>query len=138
MAGNSELSNDESSLTDAESEASLLADLEDSSLTQHWVRFNRDGLDRVVSYYRCAFPADSRRTILHVPFHPPMAEAPTVHAMAVDDPGVRIRVTDRQRFGLRLELSLDHIANEPRSALIEIIAESSAWQGTSHAQDDAR
>lgn len=96
----------------------------DPAVKQIIVRSENDGVDQLVGYYRCEFAPDEKRHILHVPIQPPMLEQPTVQAIGVDD-DIRVRVTDCQKFGVRLEILLNQVATESLGVVVEIILNSS-------------
>ena len=80
----------------------LIAD----GITQKVTRSNRDGMDSIVGLFRCDFKPGQNHFVLNIPIHPPMSEIPEVEAM-VSDENVRSRITNRERFGIRLELNLN-------------------------------
>lgn len=96
--------------------------LSDSDVTQHVTRRSCDGVDSVTGYYRCQFDPSQERAILHVPIHPPMACVPEVDAMFVEQAdSFRIRVTDRQKFGARLEIIRSTGQDQSDSVMVEVI-----------------
>lgn len=108
-----------------ESAFDLESMLSDPAVKQIVLRSENDGIDQLVAYYRCEFEPDEKRHILHVPVQPPMAEQPEVQAFGVEDE-IRVRITDCQKFGVRLEILLDRATVEPQSIVVEIILNSSA------------
>lgn len=95
--------------------------MDNPQVTQHMVRSQQDGVDHVVAYFRLGFEAEQQRQILHIPFFPALNTVPKVEAHVTDQEGVRIRVTDVQKFGVRLEAirSGNLLKN---TAVIEVIA----------------
>jgi len=75
----------------------------DPAVSQHIIRSNVDGKDLFSGEFRVSIPAQQTISVLHVPLHPPMPIVPVVEAFC-DNEAVRIRVTDAQRFGVRLEI----------------------------------
>ena len=111
---------DESSEIDLE--VILAQILADPSLVQHVMRTRRDGVETVTAYFRCDFLPKQQRCILHVPFSPAFSELPIVNAMASERSDVRIRVTDCQKFGARMEVVLPPSSGSESSLLVEVIA----------------
>lgn len=75
----------------------------DTSVSQHIIRSHDGTKDLFCGEFRITIPARQTIHILHVPLHPAMDSTPTVEAFT-DNEGLRIRVTDAQRFGVRLEI----------------------------------
>ena len=101
--------------------------LSDPNVYQHVTRRSCDGEDSITGYFRCQFEPSQERTILHVPIHPPMSAVPKVNASFVQpEDAKRIRVTDRQKFGTRLEIirSTDH--DQPCQVMVEVILTASS------------
>ena len=96
--------------------------LADPCLVQHVVRTNRDGVETVVAYFRCVFSRGLQRYVLHVPFSPAFVGIPVVSAMATEHADVRVRITDCQKFGARLEVVLPQPSDCETSLLVEVIA----------------
>ena len=97
--------------------------LANPALKQHIVRTETDNVDRIVAYVRCGFQPGQQRQILHFPIYPAMEGIPNVQAMGVDE-SIRLRVTDNQKFGVRLEILLDEVASEPIYVLVELVISS--------------
>lgn len=96
--------------------------LSDPDVTQHVTRRSCDGTDSITGYYRCQFESSQERAILHVPIHPPMLSVPEVEALFVDDDeALRIRVTDRQKFGARLEIIRSAGQEQANSVMVEVV-----------------
>ena len=96
--------------------------LADPEVTQHVTRRSCDGVDSIIGYYRCQFDPTQERTVLHVPLHPPMVSVPDVDAMFVEQAdSFRIRVTDRQKFGARLEIIRSAGHDQASSVMVEVI-----------------
>ena len=94
--------------------------LADPSVNQLMLRTEKDGVDQLVSYFRCEFQPGEKHFVLHVPVQPAMSEHPAVQAMGVDE-DLRIRTTKVEKFGVRLEAILDFVATEAKSMLIEVV-----------------
>lgn len=95
----------------------------DPAFQQIIIRTHRDGVDHLIAYFRCEFAADEKRHVLHVPVQPPMAVQPNVQAIGVDE-DIRSRITDCQKFGVRVEVLLDRVAAESKSVVVEIVINS--------------
>ena len=94
----------------------------DSEVTQHVTRRRCDGVDSMTGYYRCDFEPSQERAVLHVPIHPPMASVPDMDTMLVEQvDSVRIRVTDRQKFGARLEIIRSTELDQSVSVMVEVM-----------------
>jgi len=96
--------------------------LADSNLSQHWTRSVRDGLETIVAYYRCQFSVGQQRYVLLIPFQPALKEIPKTTANVIDDFDARVRITDLQKFGARLEIVLAQPATVSVHLLVEVIA----------------
>jgi hypothetical protein len=109
--------------------------LADPNLVQHIVRSNQDGIESIVGYFRCEFLAGQQRYVLHAPFSPALGAVPAIEAMVADEEclqdSVRVRVTDKQKFGARLEVVLVEPAKKPISLLVEVIASAAAKSSSS-------
>ena len=104
----------------------LLAEqlIADPGLSQFTTRREEDGIDTLVGYFRCHLQGQQQRYALHVPLYPPMHREPMVQAMAMDSDQATVKVTDRQRFGIRVEIVLPRPVIESTDLLVEIIAHS--------------
>jgi hypothetical protein len=113
---------DESEAEALDIETILSQLLADPSLVQYQTRHQQDLIDSIVSYFRCHWSAGQQRYILHVPFYPHFSEIPQVAATIFDDSVGRVRVTDRQKFGARIEVLLEHPVSQPQQVLVEVLA----------------
>ena len=107
IAQGTEIAADETVEFDAEQMIAHV--LSDPGVVQHVTRTRADGVETIAGYFRCPFKADQERSILHVPIVPALTEIPEVEALVMEDDAAsagnaRIRITDRQKFGLRLEV----------------------------------
>ena len=91
---------------------------EDGELTQWTTRATRDGFETQIHYERVVVSACQTRVILHLPFHPPFPQSPDVEAIAVNA-DARVRITDRQKFGVRLEIVLPSPGDSDRIIILE-------------------
>ena len=115
---------DESSEIDLEIdlETMLAQILADPNLVQHLMRTRRDGVETLTAYFRCVFLPGQQRYVLHVPFSPAFAQMPVVNAMVTERSDVRVRITDCQKFGARMEVVLPQPGGSENSLLVEVIA----------------
>jgi hypothetical protein len=111
---------DESSEIDLE--MMLAQILADPNLVQHVMRTRRDGVETLTAYFRCEFLPGQQRYVLHVPFSPAFTEMPVVNAMVTERSDVRIRITDCQKFGARMEVVLPPSDGSESSLMVEVIA----------------
>jgi hypothetical protein len=111
---------DESSEIDLE--VMLAQVLADPNLVQHVMRTRNDGVETMTAYFRCDFSPGQQRYVLHVPFSPAFLEVPIVNSMFTEGSDGRIRVTDCQKFGARLEVILPPSGGSESSLLVEVIA----------------
>jgi len=96
--------------------------LDDPNLLQHVTRTVDDGRETVIGYFRIRFEPNQLRQILHVPFAPALKNSPTIDAHVTDQEDIRIRVTDSQKFGTRIELIRSSSSNSDTQVLVEVIA----------------
>ncbi|MDA7861790.1 hypothetical protein N9B31_02715 [Mariniblastus sp.] len=105
-----------------DSEIALQQILETPGLFQHVTRSDHEGLETVVGYFRIDFEPNCQRHILHVPFSPPFKTIPQVDTNTLGEQEARIRITDRQKFGLRMEIILPQTSDSSQHMIIETIA----------------
>ena len=96
--------------------------LENRDLVQHVTRTQESGVETIVGYFRIEFEPGQQRSVLHVPFAPPLKIVPKVDAHVTDHDNVRVRVTDCQKFGVRTEVILDQALQSHQKILVEISA----------------
>lgn len=77
--------------------------MDNPAVIQHITRFHCDGQEMLSGQFRMSFSPQQTSAVLHVPLHPPMGSVPQVESFC-DNEDFRIRVTDAQRFGVRLEI----------------------------------
>ena len=100
--------------------------LADPDVTQHVTRRSCDSVESMTGYYRCKFEPSQERAVLHVPIHPPMSTVPHVNASFVEQvDAMRIRVTDRQKFGARLEIIRSTDRDQQCRVMVEVILSTS-------------
>ena len=85
-----------------EQENSVMAD---RAVSQHVIRSHDGTQDLFAGEFRISIPPRQTIHVLHVPLYPPMDSQPSVEAFT-DNEQLRIRVTDVQRFGVRLEIKV--------------------------------
>lgn len=95
--------------------------LVDPSIVQQSTRSTLDGQDCISVTSRITIDAGADREVFHFPIQPPMNSTPLVDAYVVSGADVRIRVTQRQRFGVRVELILGQPADTATESVVEFI-----------------
>ena len=88
----------------------------DPTVSQHIIRSHDGTQDLFTGEFRISIPPQQTVHVLHVPLHPPMDSKPTVEAFT-DNEALRIRVTEVQKFGVRLEIK----AAASEEAMVEVI-----------------
>lgn len=96
--------------------------LADPNLTQYITRRYEAGQDTLVGYFRCQLQPDQQRYALHVPLYPAMNRNPEIEAIVLDSDDASVRVTDRQKFGIRLEILVNRPKTEVSNVIVEVIA----------------
>lgn len=96
--------------------------LDDPSLIQHVTRTEHEDRETFAGYFRLVFEPGQQREILHVPFAPPLKAIPQVQAHAIDQQDVRVRITDQQKFGTRVEVILSRPTESKCKIIVEIVA----------------
>ena len=112
--------NDEGGFVDPE--LALQQILENPNLVQHVTRTQIEECETIAGYFRIAFEPGQQHQVLHVPISPPFKSVPGIEANATDAQDVRVRITDGQKFGIRLEIILSHQTDSQRQILVEVIA----------------
>ena len=94
---------------------------------QSWIRSRDEYGESISASQRTLFAAGQRFQTIHLAFIPELPGIPHVDATSLEGPSVEIMVGEVQRFGLRLELKLTQIYDEPVEVVIqvEVFAESS-------------
>ncbi len=100
--------------------------LEDKSVVQHVTRTLTEEAESVVGYFRVGFAKGQQRAVIHFPLTPQLGEIPSVEAMLLDPVPGRVRITDRQRFGIRIEVALQQPVEANGSVMIEVIVTAAA------------
>ncbi len=96
--------------------------LENPDLQQHMTRMVHEGREHVTAYFRVPFEPGRLRAIVHVPFSPPMRSVPQTEAHVTEHDGIRVRITDCQKFGLRAEIIRSSLSDTGEKVLVEFIA----------------
>lgn len=108
---------DEPDSTELDSDiAAMIAD----GITQKLVRSHKDDQETIVGMFRCDLDAGQTRYVLNVPIHPALDEVPEVETMVFED-GIRTRITNREKFGVRLELVISNSEHQPKSVYVETV-----------------
>ena len=90
----------------------------DPAVSQHIIRSHDGSQDLFSGEFRISIAPQQTVHVLHVPLHPPMNSQPTVEAFT-DNEALRIRVTDVQKFGVRLEIKAA-ASDEPMVEVIQL------------------
>ena len=106
-------------------------ELHQSGLVQQYSRHRKDSTEYINGIFRCDFDVNQKRYALNIPIHPPLFEIPTVEAIGIDC-DVRIRVTDCQRFGVRIEIAANDAINAASSRFVDVVISSSTTDSTNH------
>ncbi len=93
----------------------------DPAIRQQMIRSVDGDEDCVSVTTRVTIAAGADREVLHIPIYPPFETIPEVEAFVVSGNELRIRVTQKQRFGLRLEAVLTRPTGGAVESVIEII-----------------
>lgn len=112
---------DASNEPEFDAEALLQLTLSNPDLKQHVSRCESDGADTMICYRRVTLAPGERRHAMHIALHPPMPAIPDVEAFMVDPISARIRITDRQRFGARLEIVLEEPVAVETQLMVEVM-----------------
>ena len=86
---------------------------------QHTVWLEGDGVEELVVYRRVDVLPEQQRVVIHIPVEPALQEIPRVESNLLSDQDGRIRITDIQKFGVRLEVVLSAPAPGNTSILLE-------------------
>ena len=79
-----------------------------------------DESDRLVGIFRCDLEAGQTRYVLNIPIHPPMANVPEIETMFIQGSG-RTRITNSEKFGVRIEIVTGEIYDQPTSLFLETV-----------------
>lgn len=90
-----------------------------SGITQQITRSIRDQTECIVGLYRLDFENDQLRYPLNIPIHPPLPDVPMVEAETMNVSS-RVRVTNCQRFGVRIEVVLHENVNNNEPVFVEV------------------
>ena len=96
-----------------------MEELLEPGVMQQFTRAHRDGLDCLVGCYRLDFAPDQLRYPISIPIHPPLPATPSVEAETTDV-SARIRVTNAEKFGVRLEVVLREPLEQEQSVILQI------------------
>lgn len=109
---------------DTELEEPQLPIFLDSSISQQTIRSECEGEDCLNATTRAIIPAGADRHVIHIAICPAMSAVPEVDAYVISGTEARIRITQRQKFGVRLELVVGKVADHERETILEIVARS--------------
>tara|TARA_B100000945_G_scaffold246075_1_gene202389 strand:+ start:6075 stop:6944 length:870 start_codon:yes stop_codon:yes gene_type:complete len=88
--------------------------------SQFWVRTVDIHGETISASQRVQFTTAQRHQHLHLSFVPGLPSIPHVKATLLEGPDVEITVAEKQDFGIRLDLKLNHTYEEPVEVLVQI------------------
>jgi hypothetical protein len=94
-----------------------------SGILQQWNRTLADGRDLIAGIFRCDFEPGQQRYALSIPIHPALADIPCVEAICLER-DARVRQTDCQRFGVRLEIVLSETSDQVQPVFVDVVISS--------------
>lgn len=116
---NSELHNQIEPCDSLELESDLAAMIADG-VTQKIVRTVKDGHEMIAGIFRCDLDPGQTRYVLNVPIYPALSTVPSVESMVFED-GVRTRITNCEKFGIRVELVISDADHSFKSIFVETV-----------------
>ena len=93
-----------------------------AGVSQRMTRASEDGGEMIYGIIRCDFAPNLRQQNIHIAFCPPLASRPQLTADQVDGPTARIRSTEVETYGARMEVKLKSASSEPSSVQIQFYA----------------
>ena len=120
----------------------LSAMLDDPELNQFSTRKSVDDTDTIIVYRRLLFAAGQQNIVMHFPIEPALKTAPSVDVMVLSESTklkaknseqgdaeqlaatARVKVTDQQPYGIRLEVTLARPTEHAFTVFIETIIQS--------------
>ena len=96
----------------------------DTSISQQTIRSEFEGEDCLNATTRAIIPAGADRHVIHIAICPAMEAIPEVDAYVISGTEARIRTTQRQKFGVRLELVVGQVADQDRETILEVVVRS--------------
>ena len=102
-------------VTDSDQE---IVDLISAGITQKITRCVDDNSERLAAVFRCDFQPDQSRYIVNIPIHPPLISVPEVEAVVLNA-SARTRVTNCEKFGVRIEVVCNEPSDEPKQLFLE-------------------
>jgi len=99
----------------------------DGNVLQQFVRSRgADGSEHLTGWLRIPFTAGQRTGSEHVAFCPPFEKTPHVTVEQLDGPAVRVKTAQLLPHGVRLDLKLATVAEEPDSVVLQFSARAQA------------
>lgn len=117
------------SILNNESPEDSVESLSRAGIFQQWNRVQVDGHDQITGIFRCDFEPLQQRYALNIPIHPALANIPSVEAICLER-AARIRKTDCQKFGVRLEVVLSETLNQAQVLFVDVVISSPLVQKT--------
>lgn len=78
----------------------------DASLNQLLLRHETAGVESITIYQRINFEPNQKTAVVHLPFSPVLASIPNIEGSFIDGTEARLRITDCQCYGARIEVIL--------------------------------
>ncbi len=90
-----------------------------ATLHQQTRRRDDDAGEVIEGWVRVDFAAGQRHAAAHIAICPPLEKNPTCYAEPAVGPDASVKITQAMSYGVRLELKLDEVAEEPASVIVE-------------------
>ena len=81
-----------------------------------------DGTEELSGWLRTAFTPGQRTCSVHVAFCPPFAATPGLEVEQIDGPEARVKTAQLLPYGVRLDLKLAAVAEEPTNVVLQFAA----------------
>ena len=82
--------------------------------------------ETIAGYFRVSFDPGQRQQVVHIPFCPPLRNAPTVSVTALDGSEATLKTTTSERFGARVEIRLKQTPETEHQMIVEVVASENA------------
>lgn len=90
------------------------------STSQIMFRTEEGGVETILSFHSITFLPNQKTEVVHLPFSPRLPHLPSVNGVLIGNIAGRIRVTDCQVYGARIEVILGRIPTEPVSTMLRL------------------
>ncbi|MEL7499294.1 MAG: hypothetical protein AAFN77_16930 [Planctomycetota bacterium] len=91
---------------------------EDPAMRQLILRNADNEGETMTVYQRLQWMKDQQTVVVHLPLTPSFTKPPSIEGVLDDEPEARVRVTDCQVYGVRIEVILDH---KPTTSISRIL-----------------